>query len=90
MFAKFATNNKLSKLVDDRPHAKMVSFSVQTSPIVEQNRKPVRSSYGVGLGSMDSFSSINQTGNDSSTIKSFDIDSLCSSGEFNAKKFSNT
>lgn len=83
LFAKFATNNRLTKLVDERPPTKMVSFSVQTSPIVEREKKSNRMSYGVGLGSVDSFSSINQTtGNDTSTIKSYDIDSLCSSAYY--------
>ncbi|KAI6189689.1 TWiK family of potassium channels protein 12 [Aphelenchoides bicaudatus] len=83
LFAKFATNTKLTSLVNDKPQAKMVSFSVQTSPIVErEQRKPARMSYGVGLGSVDSFSSINQTNNDTSTMKSFDVDSLCSSAYY--------
>ncbi|KAI6220639.1 TWiK family of potassium channels protein 12 [Aphelenchoides fujianensis] len=92
IFAKFATNPRITRLVDDRPPppTKMVSFSVQTSPIVEQRAggRPQRiGAYGAGvLGSMDSFSSgvnaNNGNGNDSATLKSFDIDSLCSSAYY--------
>ncbi|KAI6186763.1 TWiK family of potassium channels protein 12 [Aphelenchoides besseyi] len=89
LFAKFATNPRLTHLVDERPSppTKMVSFSVQTSPIVEREHRPQRAaaySSGIGLGSMDSFSSgVNANGgNDSATLKSFDIDSLCSSAYY--------
>ncbi|KAI6239257.1 TWiK family of potassium channels protein 12 [Aphelenchoides fujianensis] len=91
IFAKFATNPRITRLVHDRPPppTKMVSFSVQTSPIVEQRAggRPQRiGAYANVLGSMDSFSSgvnaNNGNGNDSATLKSFDIDSLCSSAYY--------
>ncbi|CAD5224747.1 unnamed protein product [Bursaphelenchus okinawaensis] len=83
MFAKFATNSRWNKIVDVQPptpQTKMVSFSVQTSPIQERDRRrPNRVDFGVGLGSMDSFSSNSRKNGPDSSTKSFDIDSLCSS-----------
>lgn len=66
----------------------MVSFSGQTSPLVSHDSRRVQR---LELGSLDSFSSDLATttgvgggasGVDSSTLKSFDIDSLCSSAYY--------
>ncbi|CAD5231769.1 unnamed protein product [Bursaphelenchus xylophilus] len=83
MFAKFATNSRWNKIVDTQPPpppTKMVSFSVQTSPIQGRDRRRInKTDYGVGLGSMDSFSSSSRRNGPDSSTRSFDIDSLCSS-----------
>ncbi|KAI1716065.1 ion channel domain-containing protein [Ditylenchus destructor] len=90
IFAKFATNRRLARLVDEHtpepPKNKMVSCSIQTTPISSplMQRQRMRMAFAgraAMLDSMDSSSDVGPNGDWTST-SIFDVDSLCSAGYF--------
>ncbi|KAI1707407.1 ion channel domain-containing protein [Ditylenchus destructor] len=90
IFAKFATNERLARLVDEHtpepPKSKMVSCSIQTTPISSplMQRQRMRMAFAGRAGMLDSMDSSSDVGpnGDWTSTSIFDVDSLCSAGYF--------
>uniref|UniRef100_A0A915D0N8 Uncharacterized protein n=1 Tax=Ditylenchus dipsaci TaxID=166011 RepID=A0A915D0N8_9BILA len=87
LFAKFATNDRLAKMGQNTEPKKMVSCSMQTTPVASplmQRQRNLRSAYATRINplleSMDSTSSEVGPNGEWTSTSIFDVDSLCSAG----------